>query len=128
MLKDDFFSILNHTLTDNYKADFTIELNPEHAIYHSHFPNNPITPGVCIIQIAKESFSFLKQTDFIIKKIKTAKFIHPIIPTIHPIINYQMEWNKIKQDEPYYIKTIVCREDIVFSKINLFIEEQPSSK
>ncbi|MDR0602995.1 MAG: hypothetical protein LBG80_01660 [Bacteroidales bacterium] len=121
MLKDSFFSILNHTLTDKHRADFTIALNPEHTIYHVHFPNNPVTPGVCIIQVAKELFSFLEQTEFNIRKIKTVKFIHPIIPTTHPVINYQMEWEKIKQDDPYYVAVNVYREDIIFSKMKLYI-------
>jgi 3-hydroxyacyl-[acyl-carrier-protein] dehydratase len=121
MLKDNFFSILNYTLTDTHKAIFTIELNPEHMIYHVHFPNNPITPGACIIQVAKELFSFLEQTDLNIRKIKTVKFIHPIIPTIHPVINYQMEWEEIKQDEPCCVTISVYREDIIFSKMKLYI-------
>ncbi|MDR2410946.1 MAG: hypothetical protein LBE13_22935 [Bacteroidales bacterium] len=121
MLKDNFFSILNYTLTDNHKANFTLELNPEHTIYHVHFPNNPITPAVCIIQMAKELFSFLEQTDFNIRKIKTVKFIHPIIPAIHPLINCQMEWEQINQNEPYYVTINVYREDIIFSKMKLYI-------
>jgi 3-hydroxyacyl-[acyl-carrier-protein] dehydratase len=121
MLKDNFFSILNYTLTDNQKADFTIGLNPQHTIYNAHFPNNPVTPGACIIQMAKELFSFLQQTDCTIRKIKTVKFIHPIVPAIYPIVNYQMEWGKRTQDEPYYVTINVYRENIVFSKMKLYI-------
>jgi 3-hydroxyacyl-[acyl-carrier-protein] dehydratase len=121
MLKDNFFSIQNYTLTDNRKANFSIELNPEHKIYHVHFPNNPITPGACIIQMAKELFSFVEQKDLNIKKIKTVKFIHPIIPATHPLINYQMEWGEIQQHEPYYVKINVYWEDIIFSKMKLYL-------
>jgi 3-hydroxyacyl-[acyl-carrier-protein] dehydratase len=123
MLKDSFFSILNHT-TDNHKAEFVIELNPEHTIYQAHFPNKPITPGACIIQMAKELFSFLNQTNCMIWKIKTVKFIHPIIPTTHQVINIQMEWDETENDNPCRLKVNVYRENIVFSKINLFIAEQ----
>ena len=31
-----------------------LRLNPDHPIYHAHFPGNPITPGVCIVQIVGE--------------------------------------------------------------------------
>lgn len=123
MLKDDFFSILIHTITDKDTADFTIELNPEHTIYKAHFPNNPITPGVCIIQMAIELFSFLKQTNFKIKKIKTAKFIHPIIPTIHTAIHYQIGWEEMTQDKSSYVKIQVYQDDIIFSKINIYMEK-----
>ena len=33
---------------------YNIHLDASHFIYQAHFPDEPITPGVCIIQIAKE--------------------------------------------------------------------------
>ncbi|MDR1459748.1 MAG: hypothetical protein LBI60_06010 [Bacteroidales bacterium] len=123
MLKDSFFSILIHTITDNHKADFTIELNPNHTIYKVHFPNNPITPGVCIIQMAIELFSFLKQTDFKLKKIKTAKFVHPIIPSVHTVVHYQIGWEEMTHDKSSYVKINVYQDDIIFSKINMYMEK-----
>ena len=36
------------------KAIFGISLNADNVIYKAHFPSNPITPGVCLIQIALE--------------------------------------------------------------------------
>ena len=32
----------------------TVRLLPESAVYRGHFPGYPITPGVCIVQIALE--------------------------------------------------------------------------
>ena len=31
-----------------------LQLHPEHEIYQAHFPGNPITPGVCQVQIVAE--------------------------------------------------------------------------
>jgi 3-hydroxyacyl-[acyl-carrier-protein] dehydratase len=124
MLKDDFFSIIIHSITDTRQAEFTIALNPEHTIYKAHFPGNPITPGVCILQMAIELFSFLQQTDFKVKKIKTAKFIHPILPTIHPVLHYQIGWEEVIEDNSSYVKIQVYQDDIIFSKINMYMEKK----
>jgi 3-hydroxyacyl-[acyl-carrier-protein] dehydratase len=125
MLRDSFFSIISHTVADNHSVYFTVGLNPEHVIYKVHFPNYPITPGVCIIQIAKELFSFFRQTELMVRKIKTVKFLYPIIPTTHSIINYKMEWEKdARFDEGLYgVKIQVYQDDIIFSKINMYMKE-----
>lgn len=33
---------------------YVIRMNPQHKIYAAHFPGDPITPGVCILQIGLE--------------------------------------------------------------------------
>ena len=38
-------------------AVYTLRLNPDHVIYKAHFPGEPITPGVCILQIGQELLS-----------------------------------------------------------------------
>ena len=51
------------------KAIFGISLNADNVIYKAHFPSNPITPGVCLIQIALEITELCKNTDLEIKKL-----------------------------------------------------------
>ena len=121
MLKDDFFSIVEHTKTGDSAASFVVRFNLKHIIYQAHFPNNPITPGACIIQIAKELFSFLHQINCTIKKLKSVKFIHPIIPTVHNTVNFKMEWEN--NNDFFQVKVIVSAKDIVFSKINMEVWE-----
>lgn len=38
---------------------FELCFHADHPIYKAHFPNNPITPGVCFVQIAQELFSIV---------------------------------------------------------------------
>ncbi len=54
-LIDNLYSI-NAREFDNMgdKAIFGISLNADNVIYKAHFPSNPITPGVCLIQMALE--------------------------------------------------------------------------
>jgi len=115
-MKDKFFSIIKRSDVSNSEVNFTVHLHSKHTIYQAHFPNNPITPGVCIIQIVKELFSFLTQTNYTIKKIKTVKFTHPINPTIHNTVNFNIKWEE-KNTDLFWVKVTVSAGDVVFSKI-----------
>ncbi len=33
---------------------FTVRMNAKHPIYVAHFPDMPVTPGACLVQIAEE--------------------------------------------------------------------------
>ncbi|MDR2835082.1 MAG: hydroxymyristoyl-ACP dehydratase [Bacteroidales bacterium] len=96
-LLNSFFKIINF-YSENIQYSFILELNPEHEIYKAHFPNNPITPGVCILQIVKEccAIYLFENKEIQINKIKTIKFLNPINPLENPIIfvNIQIEQNK----------------------------------
>ena len=38
-----------------------VMLNPQHAIYNGHFPQQPVVPGVCMLQIIKECIEKIQQ-------------------------------------------------------------------
>jgi len=50
-LLDDFYHIKEQETSGEA---IKILLNGEHFIYKAHFPGNPVTPGVCLVQIAME--------------------------------------------------------------------------
>lgn len=52
-LLDNLYHIIDENNCD-VDHTYTIKLNAEHFIYAAHFPGEPITPGVCIMQIAQE--------------------------------------------------------------------------
>lgn len=52
MLKDFYtLNTLQQIAANTYLC--TLTLNAEHPIFKGHFPNNPVTPGVCMMQIVK---------------------------------------------------------------------------
>ncbi|MBQ5511641.1 MAG: hydroxymyristoyl-ACP dehydratase [Prevotella sp.] len=65
---------------------YDIHLDATHFIYQAHFPGNPITPGVCIIQIAKELMEEHFQRQLRIQKVQNVKFLNVISPIETPDI------------------------------------------
>ena len=50
---DNFYKITKQYVEKNMLIS-EIELNSSHRIYEGHFPNSPIVPGVCMIEIVQE--------------------------------------------------------------------------
>ena len=119
MFKDKLYTILTLQPIDYYKLIFVIKFNPDHIIYKAHFPNNPITPGVCIVQIAKELFNFALQKDCTIKKLKNVKFINPILPD--DMVVFYIDWQYV--DDFYNLKVKVYEIEDTFAKIDMQLSE-----
>jgi 3-hydroxyacyl-[acyl-carrier-protein] dehydratase len=119
ILKDKFFTIEKHDLAIG-KADFRIKWNVESFIYKAHFPNNPITPGVCLIQTAVELFREVKGVDFSIKTLKNVKFIAPINPLEYPETDFLLEFSENENDGQ--IKVLVKYNDTVFAKMSMILK------
>ena len=65
MLLDNFYTILSSEQPDETSGTVLLELNPDHAIYQGHFPAHPVVPGVCLLQLIKESVeNILLQVSF----------------------------------------------------------------
>jgi 3-hydroxyacyl-[acyl-carrier-protein] dehydratase len=69
-------------------VSYDIRLQPDHTIYKAHFPGEPITPGVCVIQIAKELLEEHLQRPLAIKAVKNVKFLAVVSPLQHPQVRY----------------------------------------
>ena len=117
MFQDNLFSIVSERKADN-QADFTIRLNGKHPIYTGHFPNEAITPGVCIVQMAVDLFSYTVQQEHHLVKAKNVKFLQIIRPDEHPEIHYMLTWEKAEEGL-YVVKVLVDDGAVTFSKMSL---------
>ena len=63
-----------------------LRLNAAHPIYQAHFPGNPITPGVCIVQMVGELLSRRLGRVLYLQKIVNLKFVSTISPVANPVI------------------------------------------
>ena len=80
---------------------YELELNPECFIYQAHFPGEPITPGVCIMQIGKEVLEDALGKNLQVTAVKNIKFLSVISPKENTSVIYQfkkVEWSENGQD------------------------------
>lgn len=114
-----------YTLTDvdAETLTFHIRLNPDCYIYQAHFPGEPITPGVCIIQIASELLTRHLGIDLHLQTVINAKFLHIVNPLEITDIFYR--FTNLKRDGEFLkASAIVSDNNFVYSKLSLlFIEK-----
>lgn len=66
-------------------VSYEIHLNADHIIYKAHFPGEPITPGVCILQMGIELLVDAVNSDLEISSVKNVKFLSILHPDCVPV-------------------------------------------
>lgn len=116
MLLTDFYTLkdLQQAEANTYIA--SISLNKEHAIFQGHFPGNPVTPGVCMMQIVKEIVEKVTGKKLFMYKSSNVKFMALINPEVNPDLNLNLEITA--DDEGHYkVKNSTSFGDTVALKL-----------
>ena len=92
-----------------------------------HFPNDPITPGVCVVQIAIDLFSHLRLQEYILSQAKNIKFIQIIRPHEYEQVEYRLSWEPL-DDGNFAVKVVVAHNDTVFSKMSVILTSLNKNK
>lgn len=91
MLLKDFYTIksLEQTEGQNYTAHIVI--NKDHEVFKGHFPGNPVTPGVCMMQIIKELSQEIVGGSLLLKSASNIKFMALINPEVTPNLKLELD-------------------------------------
>ena len=90
MLIPNLYTIKKSEKVDDSNFKVQIELNPNHEIFEGHFPNNPITPGVCMMQIIKELTEIIVSKDLFLSKVSNVKFMATINPFKQAVLDLNL--------------------------------------
>ena len=77
---NDLYQVISFNSYDDEKR-FVVLFNPNHQIYSVHFPNNPITPGNVLLQIATVLLERNISKRLSLNTAKNIKFKKPVTPT-----------------------------------------------
>ena len=127
-LKNNLYKIISKEEVNSI-FNYTVELNSSCVIYEAHFPGEPITPGVCIVQIGKEVIEdlLLEQSSasrrLEIIKAKNIKFLSVISPNEMPILTYQVRKLGFSDDNmTIETQIVVNSDDKSMAKISLVMK------
>ena len=126
-LNGDFYSIESRLEgLPQGQSGFNVILNPDHLIYKAHFPGQPVTPGVCILQMIQELLSEEMGIPLFINKIKNAKFTSMISPLDDRRISVLFS-SVTSEDSGIKAQGVVARPDNgadVFLKFSVFLVKE----
>lgn len=93
MLLENFYRIISIKEKEDGKREIEIELNPGHILYQGHFPGQPVVPGVCTLQMIKESAEQIVNLPLQYVQIASSKFLSAINPFDTPtlLLNIRLE-------------------------------------
>lgn len=117
MLLNQFFEILSLE-SEGTNLTAVIRLNPDHEIYKAHFPGQPITPGVCQIQMVTEILTRHLGVAVELTDIKSVKYMSVISPI--EVTELVVVFQKIAFDSEI-CKVIVnfVKDEQTFSKLSM---------
>ena len=97
MLLDNFYTILSSESSDSTTWTIQIELNPDHTVYQGHFPEHPVVPGVCLLQLIKECAENIRQQKLQIAQVSSCKFLSAINPIETPHISVALTFKETEE-------------------------------
>lgn len=104
-LLNDFYRIVDETSCDG-TYNCKVKMNPQHGLYKVHFPGNPVTPGVCLVQMATEILERKYDKKFQLSEAVNIKFRKTVVPEDEPTFVF----NKLVFEDDL-LKTSVTIED-----------------
>ncbi|MEO6718779.1 MAG: 3-hydroxyacyl-ACP dehydratase [Ferruginibacter sp.] len=93
MLAGDFY-LINDFQNEANMAKAVLELNVAHAIFAGHFPQHPVVPGVCMMQMIKDLTEHAMGNKLDLVRADEMKFLSLIDPVSNNIIQAELKYAK----------------------------------
>lgn len=118
----DFYTLQSYEKADNGSFTANILLNKDHDIFKGHFPGNPVTPGVCMMQIIKELAEEFIGRKLFLKTASNVKFmaiINPFeTPELKMILDITENETEVKvKNTTSFGETIALKMSVNYTKI-----------
>lgn len=120
MLLKDFYKVEKLEKTDDGKFKAVVFLNKEHDIFKGHFPGNPVTPGVCMMQIIKELTQEILGSSLVMTSSSNVKFMALINPDVNPTLKLDLEISGDLATEIKVKNTTLFDETIALKLTNVY--------
>ncbi len=111
----DFYSVTPITAKDNREYTFGILLNKTHRIYHGHFPQQPVVPGVCMMLMVRELVEIAMERNLMFKEVSNIKFLSLVDPAVNNELMIKLTIDSIEGG--YNVKASIESADKLFFTI-----------
>lgn len=75
-----FFELVSITEDDGQHLA-SVKLNPDHEVYNGHFPDQPVAPGVMLMNMCREVAEKARGEEVRIRSARSIKFVKVVDPT-----------------------------------------------
>lgn len=115
MLLNNLYTYEKIAGEDISSLKFRIYIHSENEIFTGHFPGNPITPGVCQLEMVKEIFGDYLNKSVCIHSVSNMKFINMWVPNdSEPVF---MDLSATENELGYHMNASIYSDREVYFKI-----------
>lgn len=115
MLLPDYYTILNRR-SEGDATVFEIALNAACEVYKGHFPETPVSPGVCNIQMVKECVEEVVGKPLILNYIQQCRLTMLVTPQQHPTVEVRV-WLVAPIDGGVKIRATIGKGELVYLEL-----------
>ena len=123
MLVKDFYFVLSKEEISQGEYLYLVELNPSHEVYKGHFPEKPITPGVCNILMIKELSEDALQKTFTLDKIDRCRLTNMVTPEGSPKLNVRIKTENASEQGKTNLSAEIFFSDVTFMTLSGVLTE-----
>ena len=119
MLKDSLYTVLATDHSDN-TIHVVLEVDEHSEIFNGHFPDHPILPGACMVQMVKEVFEQEMGNSYLLQKADNLKFLTLIDPQKGEILHLEINY-VIDEAAARVTATLTAGEEVAFKFQGTFL-------
>jgi 3-hydroxyacyl-[acyl-carrier-protein] dehydratase len=106
---------INKEAEDSAKVD--VQLNPNHDIFKGHFPQQPVLPGACMVQMLRDILQKITDTKLEFHRGQNIKFISLVVPGGNNLLTFQIQ-TKINADGLLSVNSTLYSQEIASMKFS----------
>lgn len=106
-----FYSIIDKSI-DGEEWTVNVKLNASHPVYAGHFPENPVAPGVMLVNMIKDVVEKEKNKTLVLNNARNIKFLNMVTPEGSPELS--LHFNISGEEE------INCKVDAKYKEDSYF--------
>ena len=118
MIDESFYTIRNRQECAPLHIVHAVAFNHEHEIFKAHFPDNPIVPGVCCVEIVRQMVGDMLGADMRISVVKNLKFISLMTPAADKVFSFDVDVAENSENQ-YSVKVTIAHDGTVMTKMSL---------
>ena len=84
MLIENYYTINDVSKQEDGATLFQVSLRPDCIVYEGHFPGEPVSPGVCNIQMIKECAEQVAGKSLLLNNLQQCRLTTLVTPVQHP--------------------------------------------
>ena len=102
-------------------VQYRAEVNAEHPVFQGHFPEQPVVPGVCTMNMVKQCIADAVEQPLQYEYINECKFLNAIVPTEHKHLDVKISMQL--QQEEMQITAEVTADNIKMMKLKALMQK-----